>query len=90
MTDDGENPGSEKLSLRTSLLFDAVFVALGMGCVSFAFWVRWVDDRDLMHPFPLFLAIGTLIVFFATRRFVHTLAAHLRRRRSEKARDRDE
>lgn len=79
MSDDGNDPN--RPSLRTSLITDAVFVAFGMGFVSLAFWARWDDTRELMHPFPFFLLVGVPIIFFATRRFVRTLVAHLQSKR---------
>ena len=55
-------------------------IAVGMGLVAFAFRIRWTDDGDLIHPFPLLLAFGVVVLFVGTRGAV-TAFVELRRLR---------
>lgn len=66
---------------RSRLLLAVVGNLVGMGMVTLAFRVRWFDSDTLDHPFPIFLAFGTLIIVVSTTSMVRILVHVWRVRR---------
>jgi hypothetical protein len=83
MSDADDDAKPEPETTRNKLVVGVVAIAIGMGCVALAFRVRWMDDSDLIHPFPLFLTIGSLIIFAATKGCV-TAIVRLHRLRKQR------
>ena len=80
MSDADDDLKPEPETTRNKLLVGLAGIAIGMGLVAFAFRIRWMDDGDLIHPFPLFLALGAIVLFAATKGCL-TAVVRLRRLR---------